>query len=125
MFFDQVLSATQSGCASNQFGYDVCSDWATGVVIWPIAAGTYWVNLQNAIVNNGDPVLFDENSGAGCKSDGCPSQASESAVGTIPSEAFTINGDGGTSGSTTEPSSVLLFGSGIFGLAGVLRRKLF
>jgi hypothetical protein len=35
-------------------------------------------------------------------------------------ESFTLTG-GGT---TPEPSSILLFGSGILGLAGVLRRKL-
>ena len=46
-------------------------------------------------------------------------------VGTIPSEAFTINSSGSTSGSTPEPSSIMLFGSGILGLAGFLRRKLF
>jgi hypothetical protein len=28
-------------------------------------------------------------------------------------------------GSTPEPSSIMLFGSGILGLAGVIRRKLF
>jgi PEP-CTERM motif len=123
VFFDQVLKTTQSGCAANQYGYDVCIG-GTVIVVWPIAAGTYWLNLQNAVVNNGDPVFFDENSGVGCKSSGCPSQASESAVGTIPSESFTINGTG-TSGSTPEPSSILLFGSGLLGLAGVLRRRLF
>jgi PEP-CTERM motif-containing protein len=32
---------------------------------------------------------------------------------------------GGGGGSTPEPSSIMLFGSGILGLAGVLRRKLF
>jgi hypothetical protein len=45
-------------------------------------------------------------------------------VGTIPSEAFTINGTT-TGGTTPEPNSILLFGSGMFVLAGVLRRKLF
>ena len=51
-------------------------------------AGTYWVNLQNAVVNTGDPVYWDENSG--------PSLASESSVGTIPSESFTILGEATT-----------------------------
>ena len=71
--------------------------------------------LANAVVSTGDPVFWDENSG--------PSQASESSVGTIPSEAFTINTSGGEGGTTPEPSSIMLFGSGILGLAGVLRRK--
>ena len=86
------------------------------------SGSTYWLNLQNAVVPSGDPVYWDENSGTGCQSNGCPSSASESAVGTIPSEAFTINGGSGT---VPEPSSIMLFGSGILGLAGLLRRKLF
>jgi len=85
---------------------------------------TYWLNLQNAAVPSGDPVYWDENSGKGCGGSGCPSQASESSVGTIASEDFTITGSGG-SGTTPEPSSIMLFGSGILGLAGLLRRKLF
>ena len=91
----------------------------------PTYGTTYWLNLQNATVPSGDPVYWDENSGAGCGGSGCPSSASESALGTIPSEAFTIGGGSSTSGSTPEPSSIMLFGSGILGLAGVLRRKLF
>jgi len=66
-------------------------------------------------------VYWDENSG--------PSLASESAVGTIPSESFEILGSNTSTTSTTgtvpEPSSVILFGSGILGLASWLRRKLF
>ena len=52
----------------------------------------------------------------------CPSQAWDNGVGTIASEAFTISGT--TTGTTPEPSAIMLFGSGILGLAGVLRRKL-
>jgi PEP-CTERM motif len=85
-------------------------------------AGTYWMNLNNAVVPNGDPIYWDENSG--------PSSASQNSVGTIPSESFTLLGGSTTSQTTTtsttpEPSSIMLFGSGILGLAGVLRRKLF
>jgi PEP-CTERM motif len=85
-------------------------------------SGTYWLNLQNAQSKLDDYFFWDENSGKGCGGSGCPSSASENAVGTIPSESFTIYGGGGT---TPEPSSVMLFGSGILGLAGVLRRRLF
>ncbi len=49
-------------------------------------SGTYWVNLQNATTQFGDPLFWDENSG--------PSYASESAVGTIASEAFDVTGGG-------------------------------
>jgi len=124
-FYNQVVNFTQSGCSGNQFGFNVCtetSDSSFGSV--NLAGGTYWLNLENAVVNDGDPIYWDENSG--------PSSASENSVGTIPSEAFTVLGGTSTSSSSTstggtvpEPSSIMLFGSGILGLAGVLRRKLF
>ncbi len=119
-YTDQVVNFTQSNCSGNQFGFNVCTETGTFGTGVNLAGGSYWLNLQNAVVNDGDPIYWDENSG--------PSSASENSVGTIPSEAFTVLG--GTtsttqSGSTPEPSSIMLFGSGILGLAGVLRRKLF
>jgi hypothetical protein len=116
-FFDGVATFSQSGCSGNQYGFNVCTESGSFGPV-NLAAGTYWLNLDNAVVNNGDPVYWDENSG--------PSSASENSVGTIPSEAFTVLG-ATTTGSTSvpEPSSIMLFGSGILGLAGVLRRKLF
>ncbi len=109
--------------STNQYGYNIDLITVSNLNVPEKAGVTYWLNLQNATVPSGDPVYWDENSGAGCGGSGCPSSASESAVGTIPSEAFTIGG-GSTEG-TPEPSSIMLFGSGILGLAGVLRRKLF
>jgi len=110
-------SLSDTFISSNQYGYNIDSIKVIGLEVAVVTGTTYWLNLQNATVPSGDPVYWDENSG--------PSSASESAVGTIPSEAFTINGSSGGSGSTPEPSSIMLFGSGILGLAGVLRRKLF
>jgi len=123
-YFDQVLSFTQSGCSGNQYGFDVCTETAS-LNEFSLAAGTYWLNLDNAVVDDGDPVYWDENSG--------PSSASENSVGTIPSEAFTIYEDcfDGSSApcgpppTAPEPSSIMLFASGVVGLAGLLRRKLF
>jgi|SRR5208283_1772386 len=111
--------------STNQYGYDVDKITVTGLNVG-LVGGTYWLNLQNAVVSNGDPLFWDENRGVGCGgSDGkganCPSMSSESAIGTIYSEAFTIT----SGGSTPEPGSIMLFGSGILGVAGVLRRKLF
>jgi PEP-CTERM motif len=119
-FFNGTVNFTQSGCSGNQFGFNVCTETSSSFGPVNLAAGTYWLNLDNAVVNSGDPIYWDENSG--------PSSASENSVGTIPSEAFTVLG--GTTTTTTtssvpEPSSIMLFGSGILGLAGVLRRKLF
>ena len=122
-YFDQTVNFTQGSCTANQYGYNVCQE-NTSFNGPTLNAGTYWLNLQNASVPSGDPVYWDENSG--------PSQASENSVGSIPSEAFTLLGyaSSTTSTSTTgdsvpEPSTIMLFGSGILGLAGVLRRKLF
>ena len=112
---------TDQFISTNQFGYDIDKISVSGLNL-NLNAGTYWLNLQNAAVPSGNPVFWDENSGVGCPSPGCPSQASESALGTIPSEAFAIYS---TQGTTPEPSSIMLFGSGILGLAGILRHKLF
>jgi len=106
--------------STNQYGYDI--DLITVTMYATVTPGTqYWLNLFNATTPSGDPVYWDENSGKGCggTGTGCPSQASESGVGTIASEAFTIGWV-----PTPEPSSILLFGSGVLGLAGLLRRKL-
>jgi hypothetical protein len=123
-YFDQTVYFDQGSCTANQYGYNVCQENTTfnGPTL---NAGTYWLNLQNASVPNGDPVFWDENSG--------PSQASENSVGSIPSEAFTVlAGESQTTTTTTttttsvpEPSSIMLLGSGILALAGLVQRKLF
>src|SRR5271165_994656 len=112
---------TDKFLSANQFGYYINEITVTGLNASVTSGTTYWLNLQNAVIQTGDPVFWDENSGIGCMSNGCPSLASDSSYGTIASESFTISG-GGT---TPEPGSIMLFGSGVLGLVGVLRRKLF
>jgi len=127
---------TDTFISTNKYGYDI--DVINVSASANLATGTtYWLNLQNAAVPSGDPVYWDENSGGWrpwcvsctvCHGAGCPpTEASESAVGTIASEAFTVEGvcctlqpDSGA----PEPNSILLFGSGVLGVAGLLRRKL-
>jgi len=122
-YFNGVVNFTQSACSGNQYGYNVCAE--TGSFNGPsLASGTYWVDLQNAVVNDGDPIFWDENSG--------PSSASENSVGTVPSEAFSILGScsDGQSGpgcgppSVPEPGSIFLLASGMLGLAAIFRSKI-
>ena len=119
-YFDEFINFTQTGCVTNQLGFSVCSETANFGPI-NLNAGTYWLNLFNLEAYAfDDPVYWDENSG--------PSQASENSVGTIPSESFTILGSSNgttTTGTTPEPASLVLFGSGLLGLAANLRGKLF
>ena len=119
-YFDQTVNFSGSGCAMNQYGFNVCTETASfsGPTL---PNGTYWMNLQNASTPTGDPVYWDENDGVGCHSPGCPSQTFYTG-GTIPSESFSILGNPG--GSTPEPCSLTLFASGAIGLAGAIRRKL-
>lgn len=125
--FNGFVSITQSSCQPNNFGFNVCLE--SGNFSGPALSGNAWVTLQNASAPSGDPVYWDANSGAGCTSPGCPSQAEQNQVGSIPSESFTILGNSSTTtsstGTTPEPGSILLLGSGMIGLAGFLRRKLF
>jgi len=111
-------SLTDTFVSSNQYGYNIDTITVTGLNV-PETPGTkYWLNLYNAAVPSGDPVFWDENSGVGCKGSGCPSSASESAVGTIAGEAFTIFGT-----AFPEPS-ILWYGFVGFGIVGLLRSKL-
>jgi hypothetical protein len=126
-----TASLSSTFISSNQYGYDIDKLSVSGLYVPLGYGGTYWLNLQNATTSFGHPLYWDENSG--------PSSASWSpswsAVGTIASEAFDVHGcsgcvcdaDGGTckADSTPEPSGILLFGSGLLGLAGAMRRKLF
>ena len=112
-YFDQIVNFNQSGCTGNEYGYNVCTETAsfTGPTL---NNGTYWVNLQNASVPNGDPVYWDENSG--------PSQASQNDVGTIPSESFTILGSATTTTSVdcTTPENLHI----LYDFTGGTERKL-
>ncbi len=128
--FDGTVSLTQSNCFTNNFGFDVCNE--RGDFSGPsLDAGNYYLTLENAATAEGNPLYWDENSGVGCMSEGCPSLAQESTLGTIPSEAFTLSGACGVGQNspdcgppTPEPGSLLLFGSGIVSLVGMWRMKI-
>ncbi len=124
-----LTSVTNTFLGTNQFGYALfLADESFSGVTW---SGDGYVTLSNACTTSGcsvaNPIYWDENSG--------PSTAYENVLGSIPSEAFSLSGCSGcvcdASGSPNcgppvpEPSSILLFGSSILGLGGVLRRWLF
>jgi hypothetical protein len=115
-----LSGVTNTSLGTNQYGYNLyqASYSSFGSLPW---SGAGYVTLSNACTNSGcsvsTPIYWDENSG--------PSTAYENTLGSVPSEAFTLTGTTTTPPPTTpEPSSIMLFGSGILGLAGVLRRKL-
>jgi len=130
---DTTIALIQVGsCLSNNFGFNVCEYEGTFSFTTLPSGGPLWVSIQNAVVPSGDPTYWDENSGVGCSGAGCPSMAYANTVGTIPSEAFTLDAPPCGNNSSIdcgppvpEPSSVLLFGSGVLGIACVLRRRLF
>jgi PEP-CTERM motif len=107
---------TQTFVSSNGYGYDIDNIALSDISLKVFGNTTYWLTLQDAVVANGDPIYWDENNG--------PSSAQENQLGTIPSESFNLTGSSGGGGTVPEPSSIMLFGSGIIGLAGVLRRRL-
>jgi hypothetical protein len=116
-----VVQGSQRFLFTNGSGYDIFKETASVVdanVI--LASGMYWLNLQNATTENGNAVYWDQNSGVGCMSPGCPSEASSNGIGTIPSESFEIFGP---RGATPEPGSIVLLGSGMLVLAQVKRCK--
>jgi hypothetical protein len=119
-----LSGVTNTFLGTNQYGYNLyqASYSSFGSLPW---SGAGYVTLSNACTTTGcsvtTPIYWDENSGS--------STAYENTLGSIPSEAFTLTGTCGSGGPgcgppVPEPSSILLFGSGVLGLAGVLRRRL-
>ena len=48
-FFDGIVNFSQNGCVGNQYGFNVCTETG-GFNTLNLADGTYWLNLQNAVV---------------------------------------------------------------------------
>jgi hypothetical protein len=111
----------------NSDGYDIYTETLTGLSV-PLSAGTnYYFTLQGAVTTNGDGIFWDENDGS--------SVGYDSPLGSIHKydcnngygcglsggETFTLTG--ASANATPEPNGLLLLGTGIVGLAGLLRRK--
>ena len=113
--------------AVNEYGFDIDQVTVTGLDV-SLPRGRYWITLQNVVDEQHSPVYWDENSGQGCHSLGCPSTAFENQLGTIPSETFDVRGVHlpGASGQTKAPASPssVLWVPLLIGLAVSLRPKL-
>jgi len=98
--------------------YDIYTAKVGGLNV-ALGAGNYWLELLNGYTTvSGNPVYWDENDG--------PSTAYQINTGQLPgSEAFNIYGTTNGPGTVPEPSSIMLFGTGLVALGGLLRRKLF
>jgi hypothetical protein len=124
IYFNQMAQFTESKCYADGLGFNHCEEtvnWNSGPAL---PSGTYWVTLKNGSFPSGDAISWDSNAGAGCQSQGCPSQA-QWFLGSLPSETFTILGtSGGSGGTSPKTTSLLMFGAGFVGLVGLVRRKL-
>ncbi len=110
---------------SNAFGFDVYD------VNIPVSSGLmtadheYWLSLSNATdaINSGTEAWDIPNDGAGGPAV-CNFRQSGTNLGNcgLGGESFVLTT--ACCGPTPEPSSIMLFGSGIVGLATVMRRKL-
>ena len=119
-----LTGVTNTFLGTNQYGFSLeRADYSFANIPW---TGGGYMTLSNACSTSGcsitNPIYWDENGG--------PSTAYENTLGSIPSEAFTLTGGCGAGSPDCgppipEPSSILLFGSGILGLAGILRWRLF
>jgi hypothetical protein len=111
---------------TNGFGYGVYDVKAIVYVdAWLSAGSTYWLSISNATdaSNDGTQAWDIPNGGSGGPAI-CNFRQSGYNFGNcfIGGESFTITG--WPPPITPEPSSIVLFGSGILGIAGILRRKL-
>ncbi len=102
----------------NGFGFDVVEQtFSLGGV--SLDDGTYYLQLGNEMVSHGDPGFWGESDGPSfaCQSDGLGA----CDLGQIPSESFSILGSAETH--VPEPGSWVLLGTGLLGMAGVVRGK--
>src|ERR1019366_7743591 len=114
---------------TNGYGYGVY-DVKVGITSAAMTAGnTYWLSISNATdaSNDGTQAWDIPNGGSGGPAT-CNYRQSGTNFGNcgLGGESFTLTGNTTTTTTSTtpEPTSIMLFGSGILGLAGVLRRKL-
>jgi hypothetical protein len=100
---------------TNAFGFDIY-DASFAIPSVSVAAGTYWLQLQNAAASGGGSTFWDVSNG--------PSSAFfDSVVVPIQSESFQILGDVTTTDTVPEPGGIPLTGAAITLLYSLLRKR--
>ena len=117
-----AVTTNLTGAVDGKFNYySLANDsFSTGSV--HLAAGTYYLVLQNAVTNTGSPIYWDESDGASSATESyIGNLANYSAPNTTGSESFQILG-----GAVPEPATwaVMLVGFGGVGAVMRSRRKL-
>jgi len=122
MLTSGTVSISQRYQSTNGYGFAVNLD-TIALPNVALRAGTYWFELQNAVVDPNDPAYWDINGG--------PSQIWESAVGYNPATETYAFGLNNSSDSfqilgidpVPEPASIAWFGIGLAALGLARRRK--
>jgi hypothetical protein len=118
-----VGTVTSTFLFSNTFGYDIYSDEVTGLSGSLVAGQTYYLTLGGANDSFGSQYdAWDVDEGPAT----CTFAVDGAPVGDCGDggETFSLSTSSTPPPSTPEPGSLLLLGSGILGMAGVVRRKL-
>ena len=115
----------QTFLSSNVYGYDLDRE-TFSIPDFLLPTGTYWFQLKNAVVANGDPVYWDQNDGR--------SQAFDQSLGNLstagPGLGYPCSGNCSYSetfqvlGHAPEPAGFLLMGTGLVGLAILLKHRI-
>ena len=127
-----TVSPTANTGFANGYGEEVYTESFSSLDMH-LTAGTYYFTLQGTQVKNGnvinhDPAYWDENDGTSLGFS--PATSPQTSIGAW--DCANAYGCGLTGGETfgldgfyaPEPSSFMLLGSGLVGLAGMLKRKL-